>query len=117
LWLALYVVLDGSVAIGPVQASLLKGIRDTGSIAAAQRRLGSSYSHVWKLVAAMNANFASPLVEPIHGGRHGGGARLTREGHTVLEAFRRLETRAWQQGRADLFVIAKAVRHAGCGET
>jgi molybdate transport system regulatory protein len=89
--LQLRIVMNGAIVIGPVQAALLEAICNTGSIAAAQRRLGSSYAHVWKLVAAMNATFFPPLVDPIRGGSRGGGAILTRQGHTVLAAFRHLE--------------------------
>src|ERR1700733_2971724 len=89
--LELRVVLDGAIAIGPSQALLLEGIRDTGSIAAAQRRLGGSYAHVWKLVASMNTMFLPPLVDVARGGRSGGGSTLTPAGYTVLAAFRRLE--------------------------
>jgi molybdenum-dependent DNA-binding transcriptional regulator ModE len=42
------VALGGRVAIGLVHASLLTGIRDTGSIAAAQRRLGAMFG-TWSL--------------------------------------------------------------------
>ena len=111
--LALQVVRGRAIAIGPVQAILLEEIRDNGSIAAAQRRLGASYSHVWKLVAAMNAMFSSPLVEPVRGGSKGGGARLTHEGRTVLDAFRRLEAILWVHGDADIRVIGQAAREAG----
>jgi molybdenum-dependent DNA-binding transcriptional regulator ModE len=46
--LALFAALGGRVAIGLVHASLLTGIRDTGSIAAAQRRLGAMFG-TWSL--------------------------------------------------------------------
>ena len=75
--LELRVTMDGQVIIGPLQAMLLEEIRITGSIAAAQRRLGASYAYVWRLVAAMNAIFSPPLVDPIRGGARGGGAILT----------------------------------------
>jgi molybdate transport system regulatory protein len=61
--LELRVMVDGQVAIGPVQAMLLEAIRSTGSIAAAQRQIGASYAHVWKLMAAMNKAFTPPLVD------------------------------------------------------
>ena len=79
--LELRVVVDGQMVIGPVQAMLLEAIHSTGSIAAAQRQLGASYAHVWKLVAAMNEAFSPPLVEPMRGGSRGGGATLTEQGH------------------------------------
>lgn len=83
--LELRVMVDGQVVIGPIQAALLEAILAAGSIAAAQRRIGASFAHVWKLVAAMNEAFASPLVEPIRGGARGGDAMLTEQGHKVLD--------------------------------
>ena len=106
-------VLDGIIVIGPFHALLLEGIRDAGSIAAAQRRLGASYARVWKLVAAMNTMFLPPLVDVARGGVSGGGARLTPEGHRVLESFRRLERILRAQGRGELLAITRATSHVG----
>jgi molybdate transport system regulatory protein len=108
----LRVMVDGQMVIGPVQAMLLEAIHSTGSIAAAQRQIGASYAHVWKLVAAMNEAFAPPLVEPIRGGARGGGAMLTVQGHRVLDSFRRLEDLSKAQGHAELLVIGRAASHA-----
>lgn len=110
-------MVDGQVAIGPGaigpgQAMLLEAIRTTGSIAAAQRQIGASYAHLWKLVAAMNEVFAPPLVEPIRGGARGGGAILTLQGHKVLDSFRRLESLSKTEGHAELRVIGRAANHA-----
>jgi len=110
--LELRVRVDGQVVIGPVQATLLEAIRTTGSISAAQRQIGSTYAHLWKLVAAMNEAFAPPLVEPTRGGARGGGAMLTEQGHKVLDSFRRLEDLSKAQGHAELLVISRAATHA-----
>jgi molybdate transport system regulatory protein len=115
--LELRVVLDGAIAIGPFQASLLEGIRDTGSIAAARRRLGASYAHVWKLVASMSTMFLPPLVDVARGGRSGGGARLTPAGHKVLTSFRRLERLLQERGRGELLAITRATSHAGTAQS
>ncbi len=104
-------MVDGQVVIGPVQARLLEAIRTTGSIAAAQRQIGASYAHVWKLVATMNEVFAPPLVEPIRGGARGGGAILTEQGHKVLNSFRSLESLSKSEGHAELRVISRAANH------
>jgi molybdate transport system regulatory protein len=110
--LELRVMVDGQVIIGPVQAMLLETIRSAGSIAAAQRQIGASYAHLWKLVAAMNEVFAPPLIEPIRGGARGGGAQLTEQGHRVLDSFRRLETLSRTRGYEELLVIGRAASHA-----
>jgi molybdate transport system regulatory protein len=87
----LRIVLEPDIAIGPGKADLLEGIRDTGSIAAAGRRLGMSYKRAWLLVETMNACFKSPLVEASRGGRARGGATLTSDGERVLDCYRRME--------------------------
>jgi molybdate transport system regulatory protein len=87
----LRIVLEPDIAIGPGKADLLESIRDTGSIAAAGRRLGMSYKRAWLLVETMNACFKSPLVEASRGGRARGGAILTPDGERVLRCYRRME--------------------------
>jgi molybdate transport system regulatory protein len=87
----LRIVLEPDIAIGPGKADLLQGIRETGSIAAAGRRLGMSYKRAWLLVETMNRCFKSPLVEASRGGRARGGANLTPAGERVLDCYRRME--------------------------
>ncbi len=84
-------VLEPDIAIGPGKADLLEGVRDTGSIAAAARRLGMSYKHAWLLVESMNRCFREPLVAASKGGSARGGARLTPTGEEVLARYRRIE--------------------------
>lgn len=91
---------------------LLEAIVTTGSIAAAQRRLGSSYAQVWKLVAAMNETFSPPLVSRLRGGAGGGGAILTGHGRKVLGSYRRLERLSRARGHAELRAIGRAACHA-----
>lgn len=90
----LRIVLDKDIAIGPGKADILEGIRETGSIAAAGRRLGMSYKRAWLLVESMNRFFKKPLVEAAKGGRAGGGARLTVMGIEVLERYRSMQASA-----------------------
>ena len=87
----LRIVLEPDIAIGPGKADILEGIRETGSITAAGRRMGMSYKRAWLLVETMNACFKSPLVEASRGGRARGGATLTPEGERVLDCYRRME--------------------------
>jgi len=89
----LRIVLGREVAVGPGKADLLEGIRDTGSIAAAGRRMGMSYKRAWYLVETMNACFRGPVVEAAKGGPGGGGARLTPLGEKVLAAYRRMQAK------------------------
>lgn len=80
----LRIILGPSIAIGPGKAALLEAIAETGSIAAAGRRLGMSYRRAWVLVKTMNACFREPLVEATKGGVQGGGAQLTAVGREVI---------------------------------
>lgn len=80
--------------LGPGKAELLEGIRDTGSIAAAGRRMGMSYKRAWMLVEEMNAGWQSPLVASARGGPGGGGAQLTATGDEVLRLYRDVMARA-----------------------
>jgi molybdate transport system regulatory protein len=87
----LRIVLEPNIAIGPGKADILEGIRETGSIAAAGRRMGMSYKRAWLLVESMNACFKNPLVETSRGGQARGGAILTSDGEKVLACYRRME--------------------------
>ena len=87
----LRIVFDPEIAIGPGKADLLAGIRETGSIAAAGRRMSMSYKRAWYLIDTMNRCFRTPLVQTSKGGRAGGGAVLTPLGTEVLERYRRME--------------------------
>ncbi len=90
----LRIVLADDIAIGPGKAELLEGVRDTGSIAAAGRRMKMSYKRAWMLIDTMNRCFATPLVATVRGGAGRGGATLTETGEAVLAAYRRMEARA-----------------------
>lgn len=87
----LRVVLRRDVALGPGKADILEGIQETGSIAAAGRRLHMSYKRAWMLVEDMNNDFKAPLVETSKGGSGHGGATLTALGADVLKRYRRME--------------------------
>jgi molybdate transport system regulatory protein len=88
------ILLGSSIAIGPGKAAVLEAIGETGSIAAAGRRMGMSYRRAWLLAKTMNACFREPLVEATKGGVGGGGARLTEMGREVLALYRAMEDHA-----------------------
>ena len=92
--ISLRVLLDDEIAIGPGKADLLEGIEETGSIAAAGRRMKMSYKRAWTLVETMNACFRGPLVETSKGGAARGGAALTPLGEDVLSRYRSMESAA-----------------------
>jgi molybdate transport system regulatory protein len=88
--------------LGPGKADLLEGIRETGSIAAAGRRMGMSYKRAWYLIDTLNADFREPLVIATKGGRTGGGARLSDIGDAVLDGFRNMERAATKAVASDM---------------
>jgi molybdate transport system regulatory protein len=90
----LRILLGAAIAIGPGKAALLEAIAETGSIAAAGRRMGMSYRRAWVLVKSMNGCFRDRLVEASKGGSAGGGAELTEMGREVLRRYRAMEARA-----------------------
>jgi molybdate transport system regulatory protein len=104
---ALHVRLDlhAGISFGPGKADLLQGIAETGSIAAAGRRLGMSYKRAWSLVETLNAMFRSPLVAATKGGAAGGGASLTPEGQAVLARYRAIQANAASAAAADLAAL------------
>ena len=80
-----------SVMLGPGKADLLAGIRETGSISAAGRRMAMSYRRAWQLVEEMNLYFGAPVASTLTGGKGGGGAALTPLGDQVLALYRSME--------------------------
>lgn len=102
--------LGTDIAIGPGKADLLAGIAETGSIAAAARRMGMSYKRAWLLVETMNLCFREPLVISARGGRGAGGARLTAEGEAVLAAYRSLQRAAETAAGPHARAIARLAR-------
>ncbi|MCC6210915.1 MAG: LysR family transcriptional regulator [Burkholderiales bacterium] len=106
----LRVTLREGVALGPGKADLLEGIRDTGSIAAAGRRLGMSYTRAWGLATGLNSEFRGPLIESAKGGASRGGATLTALGADVLRRYRRMESAAARATARELAALRKALK-------
>ena len=113
--LRLRVLLGCEIALGPGKADLLEGIRETGSIAAAGRRLGMSYKRAWMLLDTMNGCFSKPLVEAVKGGKSGGGAWLTALGEEVLFRYRHMEKETERVVAGDLSRLKRVMRKAPRG--
>lgn len=96
---------DGEIIMGPGKAMLLELIRETGSIAAAGRKMGMSYKRAWQLVETMNRVFREPLVESSRGGAEHGGARLTQAGEAALGRYSSLMRASSDAGAKDLDAI------------
>ncbi|WP_029057835.1 winged helix-turn-helix domain-containing protein [Stappia stellulata] len=106
----LRLVFSPDFALGPGKADLLEGIAETGSIAAAGRRMGMSYKRAWSLVESLNTAFAAPLVTRSRGGAKGGGASLTQTGEQVLSHYRSAERVAADAARDDVGILRDLFR-------
>jgi molybdate transport system regulatory protein len=104
--------LDRDTAIGPGKADLLEGIRETGSIAAAGRRMKMSYKRAWMLVETMNAAFEDPVVETTRGGSARGGAVLTENGEKVLACYRHIVSDAMTAAAGDIETLQKLLKRS-----
>ncbi len=103
----LRIVLDDEAFLGPGKADLLQGIAETGSIAAAGRRLGMSYKRAWLLAETLNGYFRTPLVTAATGGKAGGGATLTKLGIEVLGRYRAMVAASEAACAADVAALRK----------
>lgn len=116
----LRIVLDADAWLGPGKADILEGIRETGSIAAAGRRMAMSYKRAWQLVETLNGYFEEPLVVTSRGGPGHGGAVLTPTGEKVLACYRRMEARtraAIADDLAELDALRRTVPDHDDGDT
>lgn len=105
-FITLRLALGPETLLGAGKAELLAGVAETGSIAAAARRMGMSYKRAWYLIDTLNGYFRAPLVTASKGGRSGGGATLTETGRVVLELYRRVQNDAADATKADLHELA-----------
>ena len=78
---------DGQTYLSWGRVVLLERIGEKGSVSAAAKSMGMSFSHAWQLVENMNALAPEPLVQKQAGGRGGGGAWLTPAGKKAVEDF------------------------------
>ncbi len=98
------------IALGPGKVDLLEAIERTGSISAGARELGLSYRRAWDLVDTMNHCFKHPLVARVKGGKGGGGAQLTAEGHRMLDLYRTMETKTLKTINPEWKTVQKSLK-------
>lgn len=111
--LKIRVILGPNIVLGPGKADLLEGVRETGSISAAGRRMAMSYKRAWDLVDAMNQAFDAPVVQTSKGGSGGGGASLTATGEQVLALYRSLQARCSNAAGEDIAALRRHLRQPG----
>ncbi len=92
--LTIRIDLSNSAGLGPGKIRLLEHIAETGSISAAGRAMDMSYRRAWLLVDELNHLFKEPVATTAHGGKTGGGARLTEFGQDLVRRYREMEGEA-----------------------
>lgn len=78
------IYLNADLIVGPGKIELLKAVRDTGSISAAARQMRMNYKRAWYLLDTLKQGFHQPVIEAVHGGKGGGGTRLTPLGEQLI---------------------------------
>jgi molybdate transport system regulatory protein len=73
--------------------TLLRALRDTGSLRRAARTAGYSYKGAWLVLEAASTQVRVPLFETATGGRGGGGSQLTAAATTLLATWDALARR------------------------
>lgn len=74
---------------GPGVAVLLRKVRELHSLRAAAMSIGMAYSKAWTILKTAQQSLGFKLLDSTTGGKHGGGARLTPEGETLLDTYDR----------------------------
>jgi molybdate transport system regulatory protein len=104
------VALSPSTAIGPGKIRLLEHIDETGSISAAGRAMKMSYRRAWLLVDELNGTFKERVLTTAHGGKAGGGAKLTAFGRELVRRYRQIEADAHIVASGHLAALEAALR-------
>ena len=76
---------------GPGMMVLLKQIDVLGNVRDACEKAGMSYSKGWSLIRTAEKELGRPVVERSPGGKSGGMAQVSPEGHRLMERYERLE--------------------------
>jgi molybdate transport system regulatory protein len=87
-----------SVFFGPGPYKLLASIDETGSIEAAVRKTGISYSKARKIIKQMEHEMEFAMVIRQPGGLKGGSSRLTDEGIRFLRLYQDFQNRLNEAG-------------------
>ena len=87
----IWLEIDGEPVLGGGRCSLLHGIEKFGSINKASKQLHISYRKALSYIQTMEQRLGVKLVDRRTGGRHGGGATLTRDAQKYLKKYEKLE--------------------------
>lgn len=115
--LTIRIDLDERAAFGPGKAQLLDLLAQKGSIRSAAAAMDMSYRRAWLLIRDIETKMGGPVIESATGGAHGGGAKLTRFGQTLLSRYRSIETRAAKAAAGELRALLRMSRTKRRGTT
>ncbi|MCK5505888.1 MAG: LysR family transcriptional regulator [Thermodesulfovibrionia bacterium] len=87
----IWLEINGEPVLGGGRCSLLQGIAQCGSINRASKQLHISYRKALSYIQTMEQRLGVKLVDRRAGGRHGGGATLTRNAKEYLKKYEKLE--------------------------
>lgn len=105
--LTIRIDLDEKAAFGPGKAQLLELLGQEGSIRGAAAAMDMSYRRAWLLIRDIEAKMGAPVIEAVTGGAHGGGAKLTRFGRTLVSRYRKIEARAGKAAASELRALVR----------
>jgi molybdate transport system regulatory protein len=83
---------SSGATIDHVDALLLHNIGEKHSISGAAKASGISYRGAWDRLNAIQTKLGRDIVDAQAGGRRGGGAVLTPEGHALITEYKKLNT-------------------------
>lgn len=96
---------DEGYVFGPGVYSLLKRVKETGTLKDAAESLGMSYRFAWGLLKKAESKIGEPLLKAHKGGRAGGGGvELTEVGAQYLADFAKIEVLMARFSRGELLV-------------
>ena len=87
----IWIEADGEPVFGRGRRFLLEAIDVHGSINQAAKEIHISYRRAWSYIKAMEERLGIGLVTRQAGGKHGGGAVLTKEARRFLRKFEAME--------------------------
>lgn len=87
--------------------SLLVGIRELGSVAAAARAVGLSYKRSWDIINTLNQSLTTPATSGDAGGYDGGGTRLTNTGLDLVNTYYKIDVDAATMWQTHVYDITK----------
>ncbi len=81
---------NGRIALSDWRVELLELVGETGSLAAAAKRLHVPYRTAWYKLKELEECWGVPLLVTASGGVAGGGSWLTTEAQELISRFRRI---------------------------